>query len=138
MDTAGTAGTAAVEGTRATAVTAVRTSRGKTQRMKSAGPTPTRVHGATTGEAIVLNIKVVTWSLAVFSSVTYLICVLYGLIVPESLHMSDFLEQVLPGFTWLTGWGFLIGLVEAFLYGAYAGLVFTPVYNVFQRKWGEA
>lgn len=136
MATAGTADTGAVEGTRATAVTAVRTSRGKTQRMKSAGPTPTRVRAAATAEAIMLNIKVVTWSLASFATVTYLICVIYGLIVPESLHMSAFLEQVLPGFTWLTGWGFLIGLVEAFLYGAYAGLVFAPVYNVFQRKWG--
>ncbi|NNM33584.1 MAG: hypothetical protein HKO53_10985 [Gemmatimonadetes bacterium] len=84
-----------------------------------------------------LNTRVVTWSLAVFSSVSYLLCVAYGLIVPESLHMSAFLEQVLPGFAWLTPWGFVIGLVEAFLYGAYAGLVFAPVYNRFQRKWGE-
>lgn len=82
-----------------------------------------------------LNIKVVTWSLASFSTVTYLICVTYGLIVPESLHMSAFLEQVFPGFRWLTAWGFVIGLVEAFLYGAYAGLVFTPLYNTFRKIW---
>lgn len=84
-----------------------------------------------------LDIRVVTWSLASFSTVSYLLCVIYGLIVPEPLHMSGFLEQVLPGFTWLTAGGFAIGLVEAFLYGAYAGLVFTPLYNVFQRKWGD-
>lgn len=50
-----------------------------------------------------------------------LLCALYGLIVPESLHMSTFLEQILPGFEWLTAGGFVVGLVEAFLYGAYAG-----------------
>lgn len=83
-----------------------------------------------------LNIKVVTWSLASFTTISYLVCVAYGVIVPASLHMSDFLEQILPGFEWLTGWGFLIGLVEAFIYGAYAGLVFTPVYNTFHRIWG--
>lgn len=84
-----------------------------------------------------LNTKVVSWSLAVFSMVTYLVCVLFGVVVPESLHMSVFLEQVLPGFEWLTVWGFTIGLIEAFLYGAYAGLVFTPLYNTFHRAWGS-
>jgi len=47
-----------------------------------------------------LNLLVVTWSLAIFSSWTFTVCVLYGLITPESLHMHDFLEMVLPGFKW--------------------------------------
>jgi hypothetical protein len=85
-----------------------------------------------------LNAKVVTWSLALFSTVTYLVCVSYGLIVPETLHMTGFLEQILPGFRWLTPAGFLIGLAEAFLYGAYAGLLFTPIYNRLWRRWGAA
>jgi hypothetical protein len=83
-----------------------------------------------------LNLKVVTWSLAVFAEISYLICVLYGLIVPEALHMTQFLEIALPGFQWLTVTGFLIGVVESFLYGAYAGLVFTPIYNFFHTRWG--
>ncbi len=45
-----------------------------------------------------LNIKVVTWSLTSFSSVSYLVCVLHGLVMPESLHMTAFLEQIFPGF----------------------------------------
>jgi hypothetical protein len=49
--------------------------------------------------------------------------------------MTGFLEQVLPGFKWLTWSGFLIGLVESFLYGAYAGMVYVPVYNFFKRRW---
>lgn len=82
-----------------------------------------------------LNIKVVTWSLAVFTEVSFLICILYGLIVPETVHMTQFLEIVLPGFRWLTATSFLIGALESFLYGAYVGLVFTPIYNFFQQRW---
>ncbi len=82
-----------------------------------------------------LNIKVVTWSLALFGAVTFLVCVAYGLIVPERLHMSAWLEQLLPGFVWLTLPGFVLGLLESFLYGAYAGLVFTPIYNALVRRW---
>ncbi len=84
-----------------------------------------------------LNLLVVTWSLAIFSTVTFIICVVYGLIVPESLHMSRFLEIVLPGFKWGSLLGFFVGLVESFLYGAYAGLVYVPIYNFVLRKWGK-
>ena len=46
-------------------------------------------------------------------------CILYGLIVPERPHMTAFLEVTLPGFTWLTPGGFLIGLVESLGAGYY-------------------
>jgi hypothetical protein len=82
-----------------------------------------------------LNIRVVTWSLATFSLLSFVVCVLYGLIVPESFHMVQFLEITLPGFKWLSIGSFLIGLAESFLYGAYAGLVYTPIYNLYNRKW---
>jgi len=58
------------------------------------------------------------------------------LIVPASLHMPQVLEAVLPAFKWLTFWGFWLGLMESFLYGAYAGLVFVPIYNLLARRWG--
>jgi hypothetical protein len=85
-----------------------------------------------------LNLKVVTWSLALFGAVSFIVCVLYGLAVPEPLHMTGFLEVVLPGFRWLTFGGFLIGLVESFLYGAYAGIVFVPIYNALAKRWANA
>ena len=85
-----------------------------------------------------LDRKVVTWSLALFLSITYLFCIAFGLIVPETLHMTGFLEQVLPGFEWLTLTGFVLGFVESFLYGAYVGLVFVPIYNGLRRRWSPA
>lgn len=79
---------------------------------------------------MLLNIKVVSWSLGIFLSISYILCVIYGLIVPEKLHrMKDFLEAVLPAFEWLTFGGFILGLAESFLYGAYIGIVFVPIYN---------
>ena len=84
-----------------------------------------------------LNTKVVSWSLALFATATYLVCILYGLVVPQNLHMAAFLEQVLPGFRWLGFTGFLVGFVESFLYGAYAGLVFSPIYNALSRRFGK-
>ena len=85
-----------------------------------------------------LNWKVVSWSLGVFAAVSFVVCVIYGLVTPQSLHMHDFLESILPAFKWLTWWGFLLGLVESFAYGVYAGMVFVPIYNFFQRRWGAA
>ena len=44
-----------------------------------------------------LNIKVVSWALATSTAISFVVCVAYGLVTPETLHMHGFLEQVLPG-----------------------------------------
>jgi len=82
-----------------------------------------------------LNLKVVIWSLGLFGAISFTLCVLYGLVVPEALHMKQFLEIILPGFKWLSVGSFLLGLVESFLYGVYAGLVFVPLYNALHARW---
>ena len=84
-----------------------------------------------------LNIKLVTWSLAICTAFTFVFCVFFGMVTPASLHMHALLEQILPGFIWLTWWGFLVGLIESFLYGAYAGLVYVPVYNFMHRRFAR-
>lgn len=81
-----------------------------------------------------LDWKALTWSLGTFGAITFTLCVVYGLLVPRTFHMVPFLEAVLPGFRWLSPWTFVLGLVESFLYGAYAGLVFAPLYNFFSRR----
>ena len=45
-----------------------------------------------------LNWKVLTWALGLFGAVSFVLCVLYGLVVPKTLHMTQFLEITLPGF----------------------------------------
>ena len=83
-----------------------------------------------------LNIKVVTWSLALWTSFSFVFCVAFAMLTPSSLSMHALLLQVLPGFEWYSWRGFLVGLIESFLYGAYAGLVYVPIYNFLHRKWG--
>ena len=84
---------------------------------------------------MLLNIRVVSWSLGIFMAITFILCVLYGLVVPQRLHgMSDFLEAVLPAFRWMTFGGILLGVVESFLYGAYIGIVFVPIYNFLNKN----
>lgn len=83
-----------------------------------------------------LNSALVAWALGLWTAVTFLVCVFYGLVTPPALHMHEFLEQVLPAFKWLTWPGFLLGFAESFLYGVYAGLTFVPIYNFLQRRGG--
>lgn len=83
------------------------------------------------------NLKVWLWALGLASAVSFVLCVLWGLVTPESLHMHPFLEAVLPGFEWISIGSFFIGLIESFLWGAYAALVFVPLHNYFYRKWEE-
>jgi hypothetical protein len=51
--------------------------------------------------------------------------------------MLEFLKIALPGFEWMTPKGFAIGLAKSFLYGALLGLVYVPIYNVLERRFGN-
>ena len=80
-----------------------------------------------------LDTKLVTWTLAIWCAVAFVVCVIFGAVTPQSVHTAALLEQVLPGFKWLTAQGFIIGLIESFLYGVFAGLTFAPIYNLLSR-----
>ena len=80
-----------------------------------------------------LSIKTVSLSLGLTFAVSFVVCVIWGLVLPESLHMHKFLELVLPGFTWLSIGSAVLGLVESFLFGAYFGLIYVPIYNFLNR-----
>jgi hypothetical protein len=82
-----------------------------------------------------LCVKLWTWSLGVFTAVSFVLCVIWGLLTPEALHMHKFLESVLPAFHWISFGALVLGLVESFLWGAYIGLVFVPIYNFFHRRF---
>ncbi len=68
-------------------------------------------------------------SLGAFLVVGYLACLALAIVVPDrGLHQAWL--QFYPGFAW-TPLGMLIGLVESFVYGLVAGLVFAPIANFF-------
>lgn len=83
-----------------------------------------------------LNTRLLTVALGLFTAASFVLCVVYGLVTPASVHMHEFLEIVLPAFEWISVGSFLLGLGESFLWGAYFGLVFPPIYNAVYRRWG--
>ena len=83
-----------------------------------------------------MSLKIVTWALALSAALLYLLCIAYGLANPAGGHMLEFLTIALPGFEWLTLKGFAVGLVKSFLYGALIGLVYVPIHNALERRFG--
>ena len=80
-----------------------------------------------------LSIVPVGLSLGTFFVITYLLCILFGLLVSvQGIH--QLLPMLLPGFTWLTWPSFLLGLVWAFAFGWYIAIVFAPIYNFFAAR----
>lgn len=89
-----------------------------------AGSSPHSLFGAP------LNVRVLGWALSSFFVTTYILCIALGIFIPDWEMHRPWL-QFFPGFEWLTIQGFVIGLVEAFIYGWYVAVVFGPLYNFF-------
>ncbi|GEM_PF-1212696 len=83
-----------------------------------------------------LNFKTVAFTLSVFLTFSYLVCVIYGLIFHE-FAMHQAWEALLPGFYWLTWGTFFLGFIETIIYGIYIALVIVPLYNFFQIKFNS-
>jgi 2TM family of unknown function (DUF5676) len=80
-----------------------------------------------------LSIVAIGWTVSIFFVISYVLCVASGAIVPDWEMHRPWL-QFFPGFEWLTLKGFVIGLVESFLYGWYVAVIFVPLYNVFTAR----
>ena len=88
----------------------------------TAGPTSAR-----------LPIRALGMSLGLLLVISFMLCVLLGLVFPKwGLHQPWL--QFFPGFTWLTWPSFTLGLVESFAYGWYVALVFGPLFNFFAAR----
>ncbi|MDI5889563.1 DUF5676 family membrane protein [Halomonas rhizosphaerae] len=81
-----------------------------------------------------LRITALGNSLSLLLVISYLLCVGFGLLAPENVRMYESWAPLLPGFEWLTWRGFVIGLVETYLYGWYLAVLFVPLYRWFSRN----
>lgn len=81
-----------------------------------------------------MKIVPVGHALSLFLAITFTLCVLWGLLTPQAMHMHRAWEPLMPGFHWISLPAYLIGLVWAYFYGWYAALVFVPLYNFFNGK----
>lgn len=74
-------------------------------------------------------------ALSAFFAISYVVCIGFGLVAPEQMHMYEAWAPLLPGFEWLTPRGFLFGLAGSYVYGWYTALVFVPLYRLFNRRF---
>jgi hypothetical protein len=80
-----------------------------------------------------LHIKPLGNSLSLLLVISYLLCVGFGLLAPEQMRMYEAWAPLLPGFEWLTWTGFIIGLVETYVYGWYLAVLFVLLYRWFSK-----
>lgn len=73
------------------------------------------------------------WALSLFLALSFIICVVFDLILP-GYAMYETWAGLLPGFVWLSPGAFLLGLVESFLYGWYVALIFGGLYNAVANR----
>jgi hypothetical protein len=79
-----------------------------------------------------LSLTAIGHATSLFFGISFVLCVAVSLIFPAHT-MAQSLQQILPGFEWLTFKGFLLGLAETYGYGWYATLIWVPIYNVLVR-----
>lgn len=81
-----------------------------------------------------LNIKVWTVTLGSFLAFSFTICVVGGVLLPGLPIRHLVLESLLPGFKWISLGAFVLGFVESFLFGAYAGSLIGCLHNFIARR----
>lgn len=80
-----------------------------------------------------LSVFALGMSLGLFLAITFSLCVGFDLLFPH-YAMHGAWHDLLPGFVWISWGAFALGLIETFLYGWFAALVFGPLYNLFARR----
>jgi len=81
-----------------------------------------------------LNVKALSWALALTAALAFCVYVAYGLMVPSEYNtVFGF-----PGFRWITFGRFLFGLSGAIASAAFTGWVVGTLNNFFHRRWETA
>ena len=83
--------------------------------------------------ALEVPISVIGLSLSAFFAISFLGCVLLGLVVPDAGMHKPWL-QFFPGFEWWTVQGIVIGLIWTQVYGWWIALVFGSLFNFFASR----
>lgn len=80
-----------------------------------------------------IRIFPVGMALGLLLSLSFVFCVIFGLIFPGATMYQAWLP-LLPGVAWISWSSALLGLVETFAYGWYIAIIFVPLYNFFSPK----
>jgi 2TM family of unknown function (DUF5676) len=80
-----------------------------------------------------LSIKRLGLGLSTFFAISYVICIMGYLLMPDFPMQHEALAIFLPGFKLLSWQSYFLGLIESFAWGWYIAVVFVPLYNFFGR-----
>jgi hypothetical protein len=86
------------------------------------------------GEMSSLSIKRLGLSLSTFFAISYVICIMGYLLVPDFPVKHEAPSIFLPGFKLLSWQSYFLGLIESFVWGWYIAAVFVSLYNFFGRR----
>lgn len=75
-------------------------------------------------------------SLSAFLAISFIGCLLLGLLVPEGGMHRPWL-QFFPGFEWLTPWSVVLGLIWTQIYAWWIALAFGSLFNFFASHTGR-
>lgn len=81
-----------------------------------------------------IPLKVLGLSLSSFFAISFIGCILLGLIVPDVGMHRPWL-QFFPGFEWVTARGVIIGLIWTQVYDWYTALVLGGLFNYFAARF---
>ena len=76
----------------------------------------------------------VALSVSALVTVSFILCMVWDLMVPTEWQMYRIWEVLLPGFRYLTVGTFVLGATESFLTGLYVAAMFVPLFNFFQKR----
>ena len=86
------------------------------------------------GEVSSLSIKRLGLSLSTFFAISYVICIMGYLFMPDFPVRHEALSIFLPGFELLSWQSYFLGLIESFAWGWISTQCFAPLYNFFGRR----
>lgn len=78
------------------------------------------------------------WALAggLWLAAIYTLCVVGDLLFPQVFHMRVLWEIIFVNFDWTNPWTLLLGLIQAFMYGAFGAWSFTVIYQALPEGQG--
>ena len=82
---------------------------------------------------LTLSLTAVGQATSLFFAITFLLCIAVSLVFPAHT-MAQSLQQLLPGFRWISSTSVLLGLIETYGYGWYVALIWVPLYNVLAAR----
>ena len=83
---------------------------------------------------IIVRFKTLFTTFALYIILLFTLCLIYDLIVPDEYQMLVLWKLLIPGFTGLTFFNYLVGLGVLLIYSAYFAFIFSKTLDFFEKS----